>query len=125
MVVDVTTTSLAHMEAGKLRAIAIAGNARHSKLPGVPTVVEAGLPGLQYPFWPASWLLPEPRPKLLRSSMKAFDKRLQLQTCAPALMRSARKARLVHPESSRRCLQRNLQSGQQSQRPQTSRSIDC
>ena len=48
MVVDVTTTSLAHMEAGKLRAIAIAGNARHSKLPGVPTVVEAGLPGLQY-----------------------------------------------------------------------------
>jgi tripartite-type tricarboxylate transporter receptor subunit TctC len=51
MVVDVTTTSLAHMEAGKLRAIAIAGNARHSKLPGVPTVVEAGLPGLQYPFW--------------------------------------------------------------------------
>jgi tripartite-type tricarboxylate transporter receptor subunit TctC len=51
MVVDVTTTSLAHIEAGKLRAIAIAGDVRHPKLPGVQTVVEAGLPSLQFPFW--------------------------------------------------------------------------
>ena len=51
MVVDVTTTSLPHMEAGKLRPIAIAGPTRHPKLPQVPTVIEAGFPRLQLPFW--------------------------------------------------------------------------
>jgi tripartite-type tricarboxylate transporter receptor subunit TctC len=48
---DPMTTSLVHIEAGKLRPIAIAGDVRTSKLPDVPTVVEAGFPKLQSPFW--------------------------------------------------------------------------
>ena len=51
VVVDVATTSLPHMEAGKLRPIAIAGPTHHPKLPQVPTVIEAGFPRLQSPFW--------------------------------------------------------------------------
>ena len=51
VVADPMTTSLVHIEAGKLRAIAIAGAERTPKLPNVPTVVEAGFPKLQSPFW--------------------------------------------------------------------------
>jgi tripartite-type tricarboxylate transporter receptor subunit TctC len=51
IVADPMTTSLVHIEAGKLRPIAIAGDVRTPKLPDVPTVVEAGFPRLQSPFW--------------------------------------------------------------------------
>src|ERR1700730_1160033 len=51
IIADPSTTSLPYVEAGKLRPIAIAGNVRHPKLPNVPTVVEAGFPKLQAPFW--------------------------------------------------------------------------
>jgi tripartite-type tricarboxylate transporter receptor subunit TctC len=51
VVADPMTTSLPHIQAGKLRAIAIAGDERTPKLPDVPTVVEAGYPRLQSPFW--------------------------------------------------------------------------
>jgi tripartite-type tricarboxylate transporter receptor subunit TctC len=51
VVADPMTTSLVHIEAGKLRAIAIAGSERTPKLANVPTVVEAGFPKLQSPFW--------------------------------------------------------------------------
>src|SRR5580658_3613817 len=51
IVADPSTTSLPYIEDGKLRPIAIAGDVRHPKLPDVPTVVEAGFPKLQSPFW--------------------------------------------------------------------------
>ena len=51
VVADPMTTSLVHIEAEKLRAIAIAGAERTPNLPNVPTVVEAGFPKLQSPFW--------------------------------------------------------------------------
>ena len=51
IVADPSTTSLPYIQADKLRPIAIAGNVRDPKLPDVPTVVEAGFPKLQSPFW--------------------------------------------------------------------------
>jgi tripartite-type tricarboxylate transporter receptor subunit TctC len=51
MVADPMTTSLPHIQSGKLRALAIAGTERSPKLPGVPTTVEAGYPNLNSPFW--------------------------------------------------------------------------
>ena len=48
---DPTTTSLPYIKAGNLRPIAIAGAVRAQTLPNVPTVVEAGFPKLQAPFW--------------------------------------------------------------------------
>jgi len=51
MIADPSTTSLPFIQDGKLRPIAIAGKVRHPKLPDVPTVVEAGFPKLQSPFW--------------------------------------------------------------------------
>ena len=51
IVADPSTTCLPHVQAGKLRPIAIAGEVRHPKLPEVPTVVEAGFPYMVAPFW--------------------------------------------------------------------------
>src|SRR6266567_4389470 len=51
MAADPATTSLPHIQSGNLRALAIAGAERFSKLPDVPTTPEAGYPKLQAPFW--------------------------------------------------------------------------
>ncbi len=51
IIADPATTSLPYIQAGKLRTIAIAGAVREAKLPDVPTVVEAGFPYMQSPFW--------------------------------------------------------------------------
>ena len=51
IICDPSTTSLPYVQDGKLRPIAIAGNARSPKLPDVPSAVEAGFPKLQSPFW--------------------------------------------------------------------------
>jgi len=51
MVADPMTSSLPHIQSGKLRPLAIAGSERSSKLPDVPTTREAGYPKLNAPFW--------------------------------------------------------------------------
>ncbi len=51
IVADPSTTVLPHIQADKLRPIAIAGEERIAQLPKVPTVVEAGFPYMVSPFW--------------------------------------------------------------------------
>ena len=45
--------SIAHVQAGRLRALAIASGARHPLVPNVPTTAEAGMPGLLVENWTA------------------------------------------------------------------------
>lgn len=45
--------SIAHVKAGKLRALAVTTEARHPAVPDVPTTAEAGLPGLLVENWTA------------------------------------------------------------------------
>jgi tripartite-type tricarboxylate transporter receptor subunit TctC len=40
-----------HVQAGKLKAFAVTGKARHPGLPSVPTTAEAGLPGFEIEAW--------------------------------------------------------------------------
>ncbi len=42
-----------HVQAGRLRAIAVASRARHPLLPDVPTIIEAGLPDFRSGSWHA------------------------------------------------------------------------
>ena len=51
MVADPLSSSLPHLQSGKLRPLAVAGTERTPKLPGVPTTAEAGYPKLLSPFW--------------------------------------------------------------------------
>ncbi|MBI3044479.1 MAG: tripartite tricarboxylate transporter substrate binding protein [Betaproteobacteria bacterium] len=45
-----------HVNAGKLRALAISGTQRWPTLPDVPTMHEAGVRGYEWAFWNAAWL---------------------------------------------------------------------
>ena len=42
---------LPHIKAGKLKALAVTGDKRSDALPGVPTVVESGVPGFTTLQW--------------------------------------------------------------------------
>ncbi len=42
---DSLTASMPHLRSGRLRALAVTGDARESSLPDVPTLAEVGLPG--------------------------------------------------------------------------------
>jgi len=45
--------ALAHIRAGKLRALAVTGAVRNPTLPDVPTIAESGLPGYECSLWQA------------------------------------------------------------------------
>jgi tripartite-type tricarboxylate transporter receptor subunit TctC len=51
LAIDPTTTSLVHIQSGKIRPLAVASATRTAALPDVPTTVEAGYPKLVSPFW--------------------------------------------------------------------------
>lgn len=48
---DYAVSAGPHVKAGKLRALAVTGNARLSMLPEVPTTVEAGVQGIESSSW--------------------------------------------------------------------------
>jgi tripartite-type tricarboxylate transporter receptor subunit TctC len=51
MIADSSTTSLPHIQAGRLRPLALPMAHRFAKLPDVPTTAEVGYPKLLAPFW--------------------------------------------------------------------------
>jgi tripartite-type tricarboxylate transporter receptor subunit TctC len=51
MMVDAIASSLPLIQAGRLRALAVAGSERSSILPGLPTISEAGVPGYSASTW--------------------------------------------------------------------------
>ncbi len=51
MIFETTAILLPQIEAGKLRALAVATQARSPLLPGVPTTAESGYPKLLASFW--------------------------------------------------------------------------
>ncbi|MCD2511405.1 Bug family tripartite tricarboxylate transporter substrate binding protein [Comamonas endophytica] len=53
---DSITSARPHIEAGKLRAIAITTKTRSPSLPDVPTVAEAGVPGYEVSPWFATFM---------------------------------------------------------------------
>jgi tripartite-type tricarboxylate transporter receptor subunit TctC len=50
-VIDPSTTTLPHVQSGRVRAIAVTTRERSSKLPDIPTTTEAGFPRLLSAFW--------------------------------------------------------------------------
>ena len=48
---DLQATSLAHVQAGRLKALAVTGARRSELLPKVPTMAESGLPGYEVSAW--------------------------------------------------------------------------
>jgi tripartite-type tricarboxylate transporter receptor subunit TctC len=53
--VDQASNSLPHVRSGKIRAYAVTAKSRLSSAPDIPTVDEAGLPGLYISVWYGIW----------------------------------------------------------------------
>ena len=65
---------MGHVQAGKLKALAVTGKVRHPMMPNVPTVAEAGLPEFQLESWVALYVAagtPTPIIDKLSSQVKA------------------------------------------------------
>jgi tripartite-type tricarboxylate transporter receptor subunit TctC len=50
-----SSASLANVQAGKMKAFAVMGEQRWSKLPDTPTMIESGVTGLSISFWHGLW----------------------------------------------------------------------
>ena len=47
---------MGHVQAGKLKALAVTGKSRHPQMPQVPTVAQAGLPSFELESWVALYV---------------------------------------------------------------------
>jgi tripartite-type tricarboxylate transporter receptor subunit TctC len=99
IVADPSTTVLPHIEAGKLRPIAIAGNVRSPKLPDVPTVVEAGFPKLQSPFWLGVVVPAGTPPDIIAKLNGAFRQALAAPETISRLDKLGAESKIGTPES--------------------------
>ena len=99
MIVDFTTT-LPHVEAGKLKGLAVTSRKRSALAPSLPTLDEAGVKGYEMSYWNAAYLpakTPEPIVKRLnellinamaKESVRSFVTRggMEVYTNTPAEM---------------------------------------
>ena len=73
MMFDVLASSVALVQGGRLRALAVTAPARSSLLPDVPTMAEAGFPGFEAGTW-FGLLAPTGTPKAVISVLdRAMD----------------------------------------------------
>jgi tripartite-type tricarboxylate transporter receptor subunit TctC len=79
---DLQATSMAHIQAGKLKPLAVTTQERSSLLPNVPTMAEAGVPGFEVSAWfglfaPAG--TPQPVVERLNTEVTAVLKSPEMQ----------------------------------------------
>jgi tripartite-type tricarboxylate transporter receptor subunit TctC len=92
-------TAKPHVEAGRLRALAIPGAKRSPALPQVPTIAESGLPGFESSSW-QGWFVPANTPSeivalIQREAAKALnapDVRERLEATANEVVASTPEA---------------------------------
>jgi tripartite-type tricarboxylate transporter receptor subunit TctC len=56
MMIDQPSNSLPHVQAGKVKALAVTAPVRLVAAPNIPTTDEAGLPGFYTSVWQAMWV---------------------------------------------------------------------
>ncbi len=101
------STTLAHVQAGRVRAIAVSTIKRSSILANVPTIAESGVPGFDFSLWFGIWAptgVPQPIISKIAASIKdagndpAIKARLAALGNEPMEMTPAQFARFVRSE---------------------------
>jgi len=108
MTVNDLTTLRAHVDSGKLRALAVAHDSRLPQLPQVPTFAEAGVQGMLSSTW---WAIsvPSKTPPEVRASLRAlhervvtdpeYTARLAAMACQPLVKSPAQSASFIAEEA--------------------------
>ncbi len=101
------STTLAHLQAGRVRGIAVSTIKRSSILPNVPTIAESGVPGFDFSLWFGIWAptgVPQPIINKISQSIKvagndaAVKSRLAALGNEPMEMDPANFAKFVRSE---------------------------
>ena len=93
----ITAVAYSNIVAGKLRPLAVTGPARNPKLPTVPTLAEAGLPGVELTSW-GGVSVPTGTPDAIVSRVRsAFEAALRQPAVVAAL---EEQGGMVHPQDS-------------------------
>jgi tripartite-type tricarboxylate transporter receptor subunit TctC len=87
-----------HIEAGKLKAIAVADEARDPQLPNVPTTIESGFPKLQATFW-SGILAPAGIPPIIVNRLNAeINKIMKTKEAEAILAKLSARPKVGSPE---------------------------
>jgi tripartite-type tricarboxylate transporter receptor subunit TctC len=98
MIFETTAILLPHIESGKLRALAVAAEARSPLLPGVPTTAENGYPKLTASFW-SGVLAPAGTPPAIVAKLNgAINEILKSKEAQDGLARLSAEARIGSPQ---------------------------
>lgn len=103
-------TIVPHIQAGKLRALAVTGKKRMAALPNVPTVAEQGFPKLTLESW-AAFVAPKGTPPAIIERLRTeiekvvksqdFTRKLEERGFEPLSTSPAELARMINEESVR------------------------
>ncbi len=100
----VTSTAKPHLQAGKLRALAVSSAKRSKFFPDVPTLAELGVPGIDIGNW-FGMFLPAGSPKEIATFLNAENERiLKLPDVAARLVEMSFETALSSPEDMARYL---------------------
>lgn len=95
---ETTPSLLPHIEVGKIRALAIAGEARIRQLPDVPTAIESGFPTLLAGFW-LGMLAPAGTPERIVNQLNVATNEILLsQEAQTGLAKLGAEARVGSPQ---------------------------
>ena len=98
MIFETTAILLPHIQSGKLRALAVAAEARSPLLPGVPTTAENGYPKLTASFW-SGVLAPAGTPAAIVAKLNgAINEILKSKEAQDGLARLSAEARIGSPQ---------------------------
>ena len=98
MIFETTAILLPHIESGKLRALAVAAEARSPLLPWVPTTAENGYPKLTASFW-SGVLAPAGTPAAIVAKLNgAINEILKSKEAQDGLARLSAEARIGSPQ---------------------------
>jgi tripartite-type tricarboxylate transporter receptor subunit TctC len=98
MIFETTAILLPHVEGGRLRALAVATEARSPLLPGVPTTAESGYPKLLASFW-SGLLAPAGTPPAVVDKLNAaINEILKSKEAQAGLARLNAEARAGSPQ---------------------------
>ena len=97
MMIDSTSVLLAHIQAGKIRALAVTSEKRIPQLPNLPTFAEAGYPQLTENLW-TGLLAPAGTPTpVIQKISSALDEALKTPEVARAYQKLDVETKLVTP----------------------------
>ena len=98
MIFETTAILLPHVEGGRLRALAVATQARSPLLPGVPTTAESGYPKLIASFWSGLLAPAGTPPNIVQKLNAAINEILKSKEAQTGLARLNAEAKAGSPQ---------------------------